>query len=119
MRGGTFGQWGAQGRHAGPQSDRGEGFFLKNSDAHGMYEVSSQEGKCLACVVSCGTRDLACGWGGGAYKCLQLQREGLVGEQPPQAEQLLAGGPRKPQERSQPPPTKPAPGGETGPLGIG
>lgn len=65
---------GARGRHAGPQMEKGEGFFLKNSDAHGMYKVSSQEGKCLMCVVSCGNRDLAWGWGGGACKCLQLQR---------------------------------------------
>lgn len=83
----------SQGRQAGPQSDGGEGFFLKNSDAHGMYEVSSQEGKCLACVVSCGTRDLACGWGGGAYKRLQLQREGLGGVSRPRLSSCRREGP--------------------------
>lgn len=55
--------------------------------------------------------------------CLQMPptSEGKAswGSQRPLAEQLLPGGPVKPQEHSQPPPTKSAPGDEARPLWIG
>lgn len=60
MRGGPFGQRGPGQARGALKRERG-GILSKELRCTRMYKVSSQEGKCLACVVSCGSKT----WPGG------------------------------------------------------
>lgn len=103
MREGLLGPWGP--RQAGRASEeKGEGCFLKNSDAKAMHEASSQEGKCLVYSRSAvATERRPGGGGGGAVLQMPQTSEGRA---------PVTGGPVKPQEHCLPPPTNPAPAGE-------